>query len=366
MSIDRSTLPSRARVRAIDVALRAGVSESAVSRTFRGGSVSAPVRARVVAAAREMGYRPNAMAQALLTRRSNVIAILMTTNTNSHFPEVLPELSHAADDHGLRVMLFTIDDPSLVSDAVDQILSYQVDAVLSLTGVPPAEARLLAAHDVELLLYNWSSAAYPVDLVSCDHHMAGQMLARHLLGLGHRSFALLEGPQMSVLATDRARGVVDALKQAGVPCRDLPVAIGDFGYDSGRVGTRALLSGRRSFTALVCINDMMAIGAIDEATSRDVDVPGDLSVAGFDGVPAGRWERYGLTTMRQPLPQLARAAMETIKRKIAEPTRAVEVRLLACILDEGRSAAPPPAGTEAGRGGRSAPARERRLPSPRE
>lgn len=339
LPVDRTSLPAASRARAADVALRAGVSESAVSRTFRGGSVSAPVRARVLAAARELGYRPNAMAQALLTRRSNVIAILMTTNTNSHFPEVLSELSHAADAHELRVMLFTIDDPALVPEAVDQILSYQVDAVLSLTEVPPAEARLLAQHDVELLLYNHSSAAYPVDLVSCDHRAAGRALGRRLLELGHRSFAFIEGPQMSVLAADRAGGVVDVLEEAGIGRKDVPVAIGDFGYQSGRDGARALLGGRRPFTALVCVSDMMAIGAIDEATSRKIDVPGALSVASFDGVPAGRWERYKLTTMRQPLPQLARAAMETIKRKIAEPSRAVEIRLLTCVLDEGSSTA---------------------------
>lgn len=341
MPVNRSTLPAPTRARAMDVASRAGVSESAVSRTFRGGSVSAPVRARVLAAARELGYRPNAMAQALLTRRSNVIAILMTTNTNSNFPEVLSELSHAADAHELRVMLFTIDDPARVSEAVDQILSYQIDAVLSLTEVPPADARLLASEDVELLLYNHSAASYPVDLVSCDHHAAGRSLGAFLLELGHRSFAIIEGPQMSVLAADRARGVLDALQAGGISRRDVPVAIGDFGYASGREGAGTLLAQRRPFTALVCVSDMMAIGAIDEATIRGIAVPDELSVASFDGVPAGRWERYRLTTMRQPLPQLARAAMETIKRKIAEPARAVETRLLACVLEAGRSSAVP-------------------------
>ena len=336
-------LPDRPqRTRAADVAAMAGVSESAVSRTFREGSVSAHVRARVLAAARELGYRPNAMARAVITRRSNVIAILMTTDTNSHFPEVLSELSNAADERGMRVMLFTLDNPLNVSAVVDQILSYQVDGVLSLTEVPEADARVLETNGVVLVLYNRASAPYPANLVSCDHRFAGQVLGRHLLALGHRRFGMVGGPAMSILAADRAQGVFDALAEAGIARKDVPIAIGDFGYESGRAATGALLDRGGQFTALVCINDMMAIGAIDEASVRGVRLPHDLSVASFDGAPAGTWDRYRLTTMRQPLPQLAAAAIEAITQRLADPGLALEKRLLVCDLAAGGSAAPAP------------------------
>ena len=330
------------RTRAADVAAAAGVSESAVSRTFSDGSVSMQVRQRVLAAARELGYRPNAMAQSLLTRRSNVIAILMTSNTNSHFPEVLSELSHAADAHRLRVMLFTLDDPAPVSQIVDQILSYQVDGVLSLTELPAADARILESQGVELVLYNRARCEFPANLVSCDHRGAGRLLGEHLLALGHRRFGIVEGPQFSSLASDRAQGVFDALAQADIQRRDVPVAIGDFGYDAGRAGAAAILDGKRRPTALICISDIMAIGAIDEASQRGLHVPDDLSVASFDGVPAGRWDRYRLTTMRQPLPQLAEAAVDTIVRKLANPKMAREMRLLSCELQLGGSTAAGP------------------------
>lgn len=325
------------RARAADVAALAGTSESAVSRTFSEGSVSVHVRQRVLAAARELGYRPNAMAQALHTKRSNVVAILMTTNTNSHFPEVLSELSHAADNHKMRVMLFTVDDPTFVSDVVDQILSYQVDAVLSLTEVPAADARILESNGVALLLYNRPSAPYLVNLVSCDHRAAGRALGEHLIALGHRDFAMIEGPQFSVLAMDRAQGVFDALADHGIDQRDVALAIGDFGYDSGRIGARAVLDVRKPPSALVCISDMMAIGAIDEASSLGLNVPDELSVASFDGIAASRWSRYQLTTMRQPLLQLAEAALDVIVRNLASPSRARETRLLACELVTGHS-----------------------------
>jgi len=329
------------RPRATDVAAKAGVSQSAVSRTFGGGSVSMHVRARVMAAARELGYRPNALAQTLMSRRSNVIAILMTTNTNSHFPEVLSELSHAADAHGLRVMLFTVDDPSFVSDVVDQILAYQVDAVLSLTELGASDARALESQGVALVLYNRTSATFPANLVSCDHREAGRVLAQHLIDAGHTHFGLIAGPQFSSLAIDRAAGVYDALAAIGVKRAGVPMAVGDFGYESGRLAARAILTENNNISALVCINDLMAIGAIDEATKRGRRVPEDLSVASFDGVPAGTWDRYRLTTMKQPLPQLANAALETIVRLLARPELAREARFLSCTLVVGSSTTNP-------------------------
>jgi len=332
--------PSDARAqrpRAADVAALAGVSESAVSRTFRGGSVSAHVRARVQAAARKVGYRPNAMASAVITRRSNLIAVLMTTNTNSHFPEVLSQLSHAAAAANLRVMLFTIDSPDDVPSAIDQILSYQVDGVISLTDVPMPDARLLADNGVELLLYNRSSADYPANLVSCDHRAAGRVLGQHLIDLGHRHFGLIDGPRFSILAIDRARGVLDAVTAAGLDAGAVPRAIGNFGYDSGRDAARKILSENPAVTAIVGINDLMAIGAIDEANSRGLHIPRDVAIAGFDGIDAANWDRYRLTTMVQPLPQLTAAAIGTIQSRLATPHLAHEARLLTCHLRVGNS-----------------------------
>ncbi len=328
------------RPRAVDVARRAGVSESAVSRTFHDGSVSANVRARVLTAAKELGFRPNVLAQTLLSRRSNVIAILMTPHTNSHFPEVLTALSHAAEAHGLRVMLFTVDTPGVASGVVDQVLSYQVDGVLSLTEISAADANVLESQGVALVLYNRASAPYAVDLVSCDHFEAGRALGEHLLGLGHRDFGIVGGPPLATLAIDRAAGVLSALAAAAIDRASVPCTVGDFGYNSGRVGTRAVLAKRPGISALVCINDIMAIGAIDEAATCDMHVPDDLSVAAFDGVPAGRWDRYRLTTMRQPLDELATAALDTLARRIGDPEASRATTLLACTLDRGHSAGP--------------------------
>ena len=325
------------RPRATDVALRAGVSQSAVSRAFTNGSVSPQVRARIFAVAQELGYRPNAMASAIMTRRSNMVAIIMTTQTNSHFPEVLSELSRAADRRGLRVLLFTVDDPALVSGVVDQILSYQVDGVVSLTEFPAEAASELEAAGINLILYNRARAVYPANLVSCDHRAAGHTLGAYLLALGHRRFAAIHGWPKSVLAIDRLEGFFDALRAANLDPHDVPVATGDFSYESGRAGASEILRSKADVTCILCINDMMAFGAIDEATSIGLNVPEQLSVAGFDGIPASRLERYQITTMQQPVSKVAAAALDLIVKVRHEPDRPLESRLFPCSLVEGKS-----------------------------
>jgi DNA-binding LacI/PurR family transcriptional regulator len=279
------------------------------------------------------------MAAAVITRRSNLVAIIMTTNTNSHFPEVLPELNRAADRHGLRVLLFTLDNRDLVDGVVDQILAYQVDAVLSLTEIPSEAAAILDKAGVDLLMYNRARSIFPANLVSCDHRSAGRILGDHLVKLGHRRFGIIEGPRNSVLATDRRDGIYDALRAADIDVAQLSHVVGDFSYGGGRAGAAAVLHADPSITCLVCINDMMAIGAIDEAGANGFKVPEDVSVAGFDGVPASRWERYQLTTMQQPLPQLATAAFDIILQRLDNRELAREIRLLGCTLIEGKSVA---------------------------
>jgi DNA-binding LacI/PurR family transcriptional regulator len=270
-----------------------------------------------------------------------MVAIIMTTQTNSHFPEVLSELSSAADRHGLRVLLFTVDDPALVGGVVDQILSYQVDAVVSLTEFPEEAATVLRDAGIHLILYNRARAVYPANLVSCDHRAAGRTLGDYLVALGHRQFAAIHGWPQSVLAIDRLEGFFDALRAANLDPGNVPVAIGDFSYKSGRAGASEILRTTEDVTCIVCINDMMAFGAIDEASSRGFNVPERLSVAGFDGVPASRLERYQITTMQQPVSQVAAAALDLIVNFPNEPERLPERRLFPCALVQGRSTGPP-------------------------
>ena len=206
----------RRRPTALDVALAAGVSQSAVSRSFTpGASVSPAVRARVLTAAKALGYRPNAMARAIMTRRSGLVAIVVAVDTNLQYPEALSELARALSRSGRRIMLFAIDAMREVDAVVDQIWSYQVDGVVALVGLTDAQVALLEDHDVPVVLYNRLPGRRVVSSVGCDHDGCGRLLAEHLLGLGHRRFAVVHGPLHSSVASERLGGVAAALAAAG-------------------------------------------------------------------------------------------------------------------------------------------------------
>jgi len=299
------------------VARAAGVSQSAVSRCFTPGASASPaVRKKVVEAAKRLGYRPNAMARTIITRRSGLVAIVVAVDTNLQYPEALSELSRALSRSGRRIMLFAIDAMDEIDAVVDQIWSYQVDGVVALVSLTDTQIGLLEDHDVPVVLYNRLPGKRLVSSVTCDHAMCGQLLGQHLLDGGHRRFALIHGPAFSSVASERMAGVATTLAAAGVT--DIVEARGDYGYDSGVVATRELATrANLRGTAIVAANDMMALGALDEARfGFKLGVPHETVVAGFDGIGATRWQSYDLTTVRQPLQRMAEAAAAMIAERV--------------------------------------------------
>ncbi len=305
----------RRRPTALDVAQVAGVSQSAVSRSFTpGASVSRGIRDRVLVAAKTLGYRPNAMARAIMTRRSGLVAIVVAVDTNLQYPEALSELARALSRDGRRIMLFAIDTMAEVDAVVDQIWSYQVDGVVALVNLSDKQVALLEDHDVPVVLYNRVPGRRVVSSVGCDHDGCGRLLAEHLLDLGQRRFALVQGPASSTVASERMGGVATALAAAGID--DIVEARGDYSYASGGAAAVALgdrLRGR----ALVAANDMMGLGALDAIrTTLGLRVPEDVAVAGFDGIGATRWIGYRLTTVRQPIRRMAEATSAMVAERV--------------------------------------------------
>ena len=329
----RSRHPS-IRARGADVAAAAGVSQSAVSRTFRkGGSVAPDTRARVIAAAEALGYRPNAMARAVTTRRSGVIAIVMFADMAIYYPEALIELNRAAAAHEVRVMLFTLSSTAEIAAVVDQIIAYQVDGVVALNEVPDRAVAALARAGVPLVLYNRDHGDVPADAVGCAHEQAGEQIAALLVREGHRRIGLLLGPPGSPLARRRGDGVRTALAREGLAIDAAHQASGDFTYHGGIAAAQAVLAGgRERLTAIVAINDAMALGAIDHARKLGLDVPADLSVV---------WLAYELVTMAQPVDRMAAAAIELIQQRLRDPHLPIERRMFSCHLRDGRTVAPP-------------------------
>ena len=304
-----------------DVARRAGVSASTVSRFFNApDKVGAKARARIEAAVEALGYVRNRVAGSLHNRRSGAIGLVVPTVDNAIFAEMIEAFATRLLDHDYMMLIASHGyDLALETVLVRTLLERRADAV-ALVGLDhaPETLDLLAARDVPFL-YLWAHAASaPHPCIGVDNFDAGWRVTRHLIDLGHREIALVFG---ETAANDRARarleGARRALAEAGletppdwqVECR----------YDIGAAKTlcQRLLTGRRRPGAIVCGNDIIAQGAIFAAQSLGRRVPEDLSVVGIGDFRGSAHIEPGLTTVRIPARRIGAAAADAVIKMIA-------------------------------------------------
>ena len=320
-----------------DVARRAGVSQSAVSRCFKpGASVAPATRARILAAAEALGYAPNAIAQGLITRRSNMVAVLISSLTNLIYPEVLSQLTERLSERGVRLLLFTLHAEFDAGEVLSQVLRYRVDGVIAAAQLSEEALERFAARGVPVVLYNRRSLSGGAASVSCDHVAGERLLIDRLIASGHQRFGIISGPADNAVSQERVGSAVGHLRGLGLT---FETVAGRFDYESGAEGLARLLEqARGGLDAVVCANDTMAMGAMDRARTLGRQVPQDLSIVGFDGVEPATWSSYALTTIRQPVDRMTEAAVAMLIERIEQPELAAEHRLFAGRLVEGASA----------------------------
>jgi DNA-binding LacI/PurR family transcriptional regulator len=341
--METSRQPERERasgaVTSYDVARHAGVSQSAVSRCFKpGGSVAPKTRARIMKAATELGYQPNAFAQGLITRRTNLVAVMISNLTNLYYPEVLAELTQRLSSHGIRVLLFSLSNESDVDEVLEQVWRYRVDGAIVAARLSPAQILHFQKRRVPLVLYNRLDETTPCDSVCCDSTAGERQLVGGLLKAGHKRFGIIAGPADSYVGEERVRSACEALHKAGIS--DVPTVRGVFSYEAGCSGFSELMDRTGGkLDAVICANDLMAIGALDTARHDfGLAVPEDLSVVGFDGVGPATWASYKLTTIRQPVRRMTEAAVTMLLSRIEEPSQPPERRLFSGQFLQGTSA----------------------------
>ena len=252
----------RKRATSYDVAREAGVSQSAVSRAFRPGlSVSKKTRDKVTKAAKKLGYRPNAIARMLITQQSGMVAVIISSMVNLVYPELLTRLTEELSSRGIRVLLFTLDDPENLDALLEQIWIFQVDGVIALTAhFDHASIAQFEEHQIPVVLYNRQVPDHPVNTVCCDHEQGIARLVKGLVDANHQRYLVLSGPVNSDVANERRDITLRHLEAAGFS--DAPVLFGDFSYLSGRQCFAQWMADNAAPDAVICSNDMMAIGCI--------------------------------------------------------------------------------------------------------
>ncbi|SHG95296.1 LacI family DNA-binding transcriptional regulator [Massilia sp. CF038] len=327
------------RVTSYDVASLAGVSQSAVSRCFQpGASVSKATFARVMEAAKALDYTPNAAARSLNTRRSNQVALLVSNLVTLHYPEIVTELSRHFSGHGLRILLFSFTDEGDIDRTLSEVWQHQIDGAIVAARLGPQQVAEFERRAVPFVLFNRHLRERVVNAVVCDQAEAARILVSRLAAGGHRRFALIEGPRGSVVAQDRSRGVSARLAQLKLAP---PLIVrGNYDYDSGARGLREIIATLGAPPdAVICANDLTAMGCLDCARHDfQLDVPGQLSITGFDGVPQAGWLSYRLTTVRQPVEQMTLAVTEMLTDMIAGGPGRPQQRVFAATVVDGATA----------------------------
>lgn len=331
-------LPQR-RVTSYDVASLAGVSQSAVSRCFKpGASVSKATHAKVLQAARELGYTPNAAARSLITRRSNQVALLIAHGAALQFPEVLSEMSTQFSRHGVRILLFALPAEGDAERTLADVWQHQVDGAVVAARLSAGQAAEFDKRGIPCVLFNRSIPECAVNAIVCDQVEAARLLVSRLAAAGHKRFALIDGPRNSAMTQERTRAVSARLAELRLP-PPLVVA-GDNNYESGARGMREIVSRFAGLPdAIMCGSDIIAFGCLDTARHEmGLDVPGSLSITGFDGVPQTAWLSYKLTTLRQPVQAMAQAAADVLGALIVDRAAPVQRRVFSATVIEGATA----------------------------
>jgi DNA-binding LacI/PurR family transcriptional regulator len=302
------------RVTLADVAGRAGVSPALASIVMRDApGASAASRQRVLAVAAELGYRPDVRARSLASLKPQFIGVLFGKAGRFHF-DLIDGLYAAAETHGWDLVLSALTNNRDEQRALESLQDFHCDALVMLG--PPVATPLMAGR-MPLVVMGWHVDHPEVDVVrTCDDH--GLALAvGHLVGLGHRRIAHLDGGS-GVVAASRRDGYVRAMRSHGLEkeIRIVPCA-GEDQLD-GQRATRALLEDPAGLpSALVAFNDDVAAAALSVLAQQGVDVPGDVSITGFDDGPLARSPGVDLTSVQQLPREMARLAVERIVARTA-------------------------------------------------
>ena len=321
-----------------EVAARAGVSRSAVSRTFTdGASVSSKTRAKVERAAEDLGYAPNALASSLTTGRTKLIGLIANNFHNPLILEVFDLFTQGLQDRGLRPLLVNLSEATDPKKSLRMLRQYSVDGVIVASSTLPSSfAEAFRSAGIPIVhAFGRHTATPHVHVVGIDNIACGRMAAAALIARGHKRVGFLGGPRSATSTQDRATGFAAAL--AAHPQISVSTSYAEgYTFDAGRSEmTRLLAQGPAE--AYFRGDDLLAIGALSAIEDAGLSVPGDIGLIGLNDMEMSRWQNIGLTTIRQPVAQIITCAIELVVATIETPDRPPEIRLFPCTLVERRT-----------------------------
>lgn len=325
-------------ITAADVARKAGVSRSAVSRTFtEGASVSPETRDKVQRAAEALGYQVNMLARGVIQRQSNLVGVVVKGFDDPFLQSLLGPITHQLALRSLAPLLMDASEPAQLAKSLRHLLQYRIAGVILTSGTPPIQlAKEYLRLRVPVAMINRAPDLEGVDVVNSDHFEGGAVAARVLLASGARKLVFLSSDMATYSARMRGEGFVQTLAPA-VQTGDVvlhSIQASGATYAGGFDATRALLADVQSRPdGVFCANDVLACGLIDGARQFfGLRAPDDLQVIGFDDIPMAGLSAYSLTTLRQDVNALAQSAVACLFERMAEPDMPGRMRQLPVTL----------------------------------
>ncbi len=325
-----------------DVAERAGVSKSLVSLVMRGSpNVSEARRVAVLEAARELNYSPNAAARSLARSRSGVFGVVVSDLHNPFFADVadgIEEEAVAADYRALLSSGFLDADRELT--AVDTLIQLRADGLILLGNVGPIDRFEAMAGSAPIVVVSRETPSEIMDSVRDDDRLGAAILVDHLVALGHTRIAHIS-PGEAAGAPGRRAGYEAQMRHHGLEAK-INVVEGAFTRRGGRAGMGRLLDATPKPTAVIAPNDFAAIGVLEVADEAEIDIPGELSVTGYDDIALARMSRIDLTTIAQPAEELGRIAVRLLRERVEDGRREARHIVIPPALVVGSTSGPVP------------------------
>jgi LacI family transcriptional regulator len=307
-----------------DVAREAGVSLMTVSRVVNNkDGVGPEQRQRIETIIERLGYRPSGVARSLVTQRTASIGLIVPDVSNPFFPDIIRGVEQVAYEQGYSLLLCdTNEDPQREFELLQVLAEKWVDGVILCSSRLRGDdlTNALAPHPAAVLVNrDMPQAAQLAGSVGIDDALGGEMMLRYLLQRGHRAIGLLAGPANSFSGQKRLEGAHRAAEAAGIAWTSFHLTHCPPSVEDGRAAARTLLTDHPSLTALLCYNDLVAVGALQAAASLGRGVPGGLAITGYDDIHLAALVTPALTTCRVQRAELGRRAAQILFDALANP-----------------------------------------------
>ncbi|MDR2932683.1 MAG: LacI family transcriptional regulator [Oscillospiraceae bacterium] len=316
----KKSIPTTNAATSIDVAKLAGVSQTSVSRVFNrewDDRVSDELRNKVLCAAEELGYSPNAIARGLIIQKTGIIGIVLADEFSVFYHHILSKLTNAFQQHDMRVMAFNIAPENDINQIITRLNQYQVDGIVITSA---AMTQVMSEHWIQsglpLVVLNAHMPETVCNSVYCDNFGATGQMAKHLYETGKRKFAYVSsGRSRYSDHIQRKQGFLNGLSQLNI--NDCKVFEGDFSYESGLEAGRTLFSENDFPDAVFCCGELMALGVMDVVRNEfGLRIPEDVAVAGYDDSFAASLGSYQLTAVHQPMDRMVADTTELLLNQI--------------------------------------------------